>query len=144
MTEALAAPNQETFVKPPGADLQSLQVCADSGQIANAWCPKKETRSFFPRPCSHREVHAAQGRGIHHAKHYRTEVRQRLQDDHGGRPGSGTWPFGSDGSKPFDTVIDQAPKPGTKVKQGVNRVTIYVAGLPGSVQIPAEEPHPAE
>jgi beta-lactam-binding protein with PASTA domain len=47
--------------------------------------------------------------------------------------------FKSDLTKPADTVVDQVPKAGVKVRQGYNRVTIIVAGKPGSVQAPAEE-----
>ncbi|MHB8159282.1 MAG: PBP1A family penicillin-binding protein [Thermoleophilia bacterium] len=143
MTEALAGTEPRDFVKPPGADLQGLLVCADSGQIANPWCPKKETRSFFPGhvPTEKCTLHKAEEftmpniTGLKFANAYKTVKAMGLEVD---------LAFRSDKSKPADTVIDQAPKPGAKVKQGVNRVTIYVAGIPGSVQIPADETQPTE
>jgi len=143
MNQALAATEPHDFVKPPGADLQNVQVCSDSGQIANPWCPKKESRSFFPGhlPTEKCTLHAAKDiampnlNGMKFTDAWKTVKALGLEAD---------LAFKSDAAFEVDRVVDQSPKAGVKVRQGVNRVTIVVAGPPGSVQLPTEESAPSE
>lgn len=142
MTAALAGVEPSDFVKPPNSDLQSAQICSDSGQLANPWCPHKETRSYFPghlptEKCTmHKQQELAMPNlvGMKFADAWKTVKAAGLEAD---------LAFKSDPTKPADLVVDQSPKAGVKVKQGVNRVTIVVAGVPGSMQPPAEEDQPA-
>ena len=143
MNEALAGTEPHDFVKPPNSDLQNVQICADSGQLANPWCPKKETRSFFPGhvPTEKCTLHKAQDLampnlvGMKLVDAWKTVRSMGLEVD---------LAFRSDKTRPADTVVDQSPKAGVKVRQGVNRVTIVVAGVPGSVQLPEDESQPSD
>ncbi|MHB8793266.1 MAG: transglycosylase domain-containing protein [Thermoleophilia bacterium] len=138
MNQALAATEPHDFVKPPNSDLQLIQICSDSGQLANPWCPKKESRSFFPGhlPTEKCTLHKAQDltmpklTGMKFLDAWKVVRAMGLDVDIS---------FKSDPSKPADTVVDQVPKAGERVRQGYNRVTIIVAGKPGSVQPPADE-----
>ncbi len=142
MTAALDGVEQHDFVKPPNSDLQNMVICTDTGQIANPWCPHKETRSFFPghAPTEKCTLHKAQVVtmpnlvGMKFADAWKTMKAMGLETDIGYR---------SDPSRPADTVVDQAPKAGTKLNQGVNRAAIFVAGPPGSVQPPDDNQPPA-
>ncbi len=143
MNEALAGTEPHDFVKPPNSDLQNVQICADSGQVANPWCPKKETRSFFPGhvPTEKCTLHKAQDLampnlvGMKLVDAWKTVRSMGLEVD---------LAFRSDKTRPADTVVDQSPKAGVKVRQGANRVTIVVAGVPGSVQLPEDESQPSD
>ena len=141
MTAALTGVDPHDFYKPPNSDLQSVEICTDTGQLANPWCPHKEMRSFFPGkvPKDKCTLHKPQDVtmpnivGMKFADAWKTIQGAGLEADIG---------FRSDASKPADLVVDQEPKAGSKIKQGTNRVAIYVAGPPGSVQPPPEEGQP--
>lgn len=143
MDEALAGTEPHDFVKPPNSDLQNVQICADSGQLANSWCPRKETRSFFPGhvPTEKCTLHKARDLampnlvGMKLVDAWKTVRSMGLEVD---------LAFKSDKTKPADTVVDQSPKAGVKVRQGVNRVTIVVAGVLGSLQPPEDESQPSD
>ena len=142
MSAALAGVEPHDFVKPPNSDLQNVVICSDTGQIANLWCPHKETRSFFPghapkEKCTQhkaQEVTMPNLVGMKFADAWNTLKAMGLEADIGYR---------SDPSRPADAVVDQAPRTGTKINQGVNRVAIFVAGRPGSVQPPADDNQPS-
>lgn len=137
MNQALSDTEPHDFVKPPNSDLKMITICEDSGQIANAWCPKKESRSFFPGhlPTQQCTLHEAKDitmpklTGMKFVDAWKVVQSIGLDAD---------LAFKSDLTKPADTVVDQVPKAGVKVRQGYNRVTIIVAGKPGSIQLPAE------
>ncbi len=137
MTDALAGTEAHDFYKPPNSDLQNVQICVDSGQIANPWCPKKETRSFFPGkvPTEKCTQHRAQDVTMPNV------VGMKFSDAWKAIRAMGIdvdIAYKSDKSKPADVVVDQSPKPGSKITQGAVRVTIVVAGSPGQVPIPQE------
>jgi penicillin-binding protein 1A len=137
MNEALANTPASDFSKPPNADLAQVQICVDSGLLANPWCPKKENRSFLPNhlpteKCTihqAKEIAAPNVTGMRFAEAWKVLAAAGLEVD---------VTYRSDASKPADLVVDQSPKAGTKMRQGVNRFVIAVAGPPGSVQAPEE------
>lgn len=138
MTEALANTPADDFYKPPNSDLVQVQVCADSGQIAWPWCPKKESRSFFPGkvPTEKCTLHKAQDIAMP------SLIGMHLDDAWKAMKAAGLSPslaFKSDPTKGQDIVVDQNPKPGQKVHQGTSQVSIVVAGPPGSVSPPADD-----
>ena len=138
MSEALANTPASDFTKPPNSDLAQVQVCVDSGQLANPWCPRKESRSFLPNhlPTEKCTVHQAKDiaapnvTGLRFAEAWKVLKAAGLEVDVTYKP---------DPTKPADLVVDQSPKAGTKMRQGVNHMVIAVAGPPGSVQIPQDE-----
>ncbi len=142
MSAALTGVEQHDFPKPPNADLQSVLICAESGQVANPWCKKKETRSFFPghvptEKCTlhkQEEISMPSLLGATLSEAWKNVKAAGLEPELAFKP---------DPSNPADVVVDQSPKYNTKVRQG-SRVTLYVAGKPGSVQPPADVAEPAD
>ncbi|MFA5802993.1 MAG: PBP1A family penicillin-binding protein [Thermoleophilia bacterium] len=138
MNEALANTPARDFNKPPNSDLAQVQVCVVSGQIANPWCPTKESRSFLPGhlPTDKCTIHQAKDitapnvTGLKFAEAWKILAATGLDVD---------ITFRSDPTKPADLVVDQSPKAGKKMRQGVDRFVIAVAGPPGSVQAPQNE-----
>ncbi|MHB1391105.1 MAG: transglycosylase domain-containing protein [Thermoleophilia bacterium] len=138
MTEALATTPADDFFKPPNSDLVEVKVCADSGQIAWPWCPKQEIRSFFPGkvPTDTCSLHKPQDIAMPNFD------GMHLKDAWKAAKAAGLLPslaFKSDPTHGQDIVVDQNPKAGQKVHQGTARVTIVVAGAPGSVSPPADD-----
>lgn len=140
MQEALAGVAPNNFAKPPNSDLVKLQICVDSGLLAELWCPKKESRTFFPNnlpreKCNlHRphEVTMPSLKGMKLADAWRVIRELGFEAEIG---------YAGDGSKPADEIVDQKPAPGTKLMQGRDRIAVIMAGLPGSVSVPeTEEP----
>lgn len=138
MQEALAGTAASDFAKPPNSDLTNVQICVDTGLVAQVWCPKKEVRSFFPNHLPQekcnlhqpREVTMPNFKGMRLADAWKV-IREMGVDAEIG--------FASDGSKPADLIVDQAPAAGAKLMQGRNRIAIIVAGPPGSVRPPEPE-----
>lgn len=138
MNEALAAVEPADFYKPPNSDLVKLQICVDSGQLAEPWCPKKEYRTFFPNnpPREKCTLHRPRDIAVPNV------VGMKLQDAWKTVKAAGLEPelaFKSDATQPADRVIEQQPPAGQMLRQGTTKVKIVVAGRPGSVYPPDDE-----
>ena len=138
MLAALAGVDKHDFTKPPNSDLVPLTVCTVSGQRANLWCPDKETRSFFPNhlPQGYCTVHEAREIVMPSLLDMRFAEAWKILENLGFEVDLA---FSNDAAKPPDQVVDQQPRAGLKIKQGVDRITVTVAGPPGSLQLPEQE-----
>jgi penicillin-binding protein 1A len=138
MQAALAGVEGRDFDKPPNSDLVPVTVCAVSGQRANLWCPDKETRTFFPNhlPQGYCEIHQPKEVVMPELKNMKFADAWKILEGLGFEVDLA---FRNDPSKPPDLIVDQAPKAGEKIKQGEDRITITVAGPPGSLEPPPME-----
>lgn len=140
MTAALADTPPSDFVKPPNADLVTVEICLDSQKEAHRWCPRKEKRTFMPghAPKEKCDIHKAGEVVVPKVTNMKlVNAWSTLQNL--GLEIEIT--YASDPSKPADLIVAQSPKDGTKVRQGTQKVILTVAGTPGSVALPETTPN---